>query len=118
MSPSRNERCPCGSGAKFKKCCGNLAAQPSRPAPPRLPLNAVLPIENCGAAHSNNPFEMHILDLIRRGNLPQAEILIRSRLQQSGPDAKALNMLGWIASAADLPGEAAIRCFRAALGWN
>lgn len=26
---SRNARCPCGSGAKFKKCCGNLAVNHS-----------------------------------------------------------------------------------------
>jgi hypothetical protein len=24
----RNAKCPCGSGAKFKRCCGNPAAQP------------------------------------------------------------------------------------------
>jgi hypothetical protein len=23
----RNAKCPCGSGAKFKRCCGNPAAQ-------------------------------------------------------------------------------------------
>jgi hypothetical protein len=23
----RNERCPCGSGLKFKRCCGSLASQ-------------------------------------------------------------------------------------------
>jgi SWIM/SEC-C metal-binding protein len=23
----RNEQCPCGSGTKFKKCCGRLSAQ-------------------------------------------------------------------------------------------
>src|SRR5580698_3672679 len=95
MSPSRNERCPCGSGLKFKKCCGDLSERPPSPAPPRLPLIAVLPIEHCGAAHSSDPFDIHILDLLRRGNLSQAEILIRSRLQHAGRQAKALNMLGW-----------------------
>jgi SWIM/SEC-C metal-binding protein len=24
----RNDRCPCGSGKKFKKCCAGLPAQP------------------------------------------------------------------------------------------
>jgi uncharacterized protein YecA (UPF0149 family) len=32
-TPGRNEKCPCGSNLKFKRCCGN----PVRPAmPPRL----------------------------------------------------------------------------------
>ena len=26
-NPPRNAPCPCGSGAKFKRCCGNPAAQ-------------------------------------------------------------------------------------------
>ena len=29
MSPSRNEACPCGSGAKFKRCCGAPGATPA-----------------------------------------------------------------------------------------
>lgn len=27
-SPARNEACPCGSGVKFKKCCGRPGARP------------------------------------------------------------------------------------------
>ena len=26
MKPQRNQPCPCGSGKKFKRCCGNAAA--------------------------------------------------------------------------------------------
>ena len=29
----RNAACPCGSGVKFKKCCGNPAAPPANSAP-------------------------------------------------------------------------------------
>lgn len=28
--PGRNDPCPCGSGLKFKRCCGGSAAQPDR----------------------------------------------------------------------------------------
>ena len=35
LSPSRNDPCPCGSGRKFKKCCGApAAAAPVSPAQP------------------------------------------------------------------------------------
>lgn len=38
----RNERCPCGSGKKFKKCCINGPRQQTifKPGPPQLPLPA------------------------------------------------------------------------------
>jgi hypothetical protein len=29
----RNAACPCGSGVKFKRCCGNAAAPPANSAP-------------------------------------------------------------------------------------
>ena len=37
-APGRNEPCPCGSGDKFKRCCGQVA-----PAFPSLPDHAVWP---------------------------------------------------------------------------
>src|SRR5690349_11420921 len=40
VRPGRNDRCPCGSGQKFKKCCLNTTA--TRAAPPPSPVsNAV-----------------------------------------------------------------------------
>ena len=38
-SPGRNEPCPCGSGRKFKHCCGN-AAQPVTGLPTPADRNA------------------------------------------------------------------------------
>lgn len=32
----RNEPCPCGSGQRYKRCCGSLGNKPSRP-PPAVP---------------------------------------------------------------------------------
>ncbi len=38
---SRNQPCPCGSGIKYKKCCGNMAHQPGAgPASPTQQLYA------------------------------------------------------------------------------
>lgn len=33
----RNQPCPCGSGLKYKKCCGRLSTSKSQPLPRRLP---------------------------------------------------------------------------------
>jgi tetratricopeptide (TPR) repeat protein len=38
MSPGRNDPCPCGSGKRYKACCGRLEAAPTTaaPAPPAV----------------------------------------------------------------------------------
>lgn len=36
--PQRNERCPCGSGKKYKQCCRNL------PAIPEIPTDVIWPV--------------------------------------------------------------------------
>jgi len=111
---SRNESCPCRSGLKFKNCCGRLAQSPARTAP-SIPHNEALPFENCGFTNPTDPFERSIADLVRRGNLPQAEILLRDSIARHGNSAKALNCLGWIAAAVGLP-EAAMDYFAQAAG--
>ncbi len=41
MKPGRNDPCPCGSGSKYKQCCGKvIALQPAAPAP--------APARSCG----------------------------------------------------------------------
>ncbi len=85
-------------------------------APPPRPVpyaSRALPWEDCGYQDATDPVEKIIVDLLRRGNLPQAEILVRSRLVQNGNPAKALNCLGWIAAAVGLP-EPAIDYFEQA----
>jgi len=34
LTPGRNEPCPCGSGRKFKRCCGAVRAEEASPALP------------------------------------------------------------------------------------
>jgi hypothetical protein len=99
---SPNESCPCGSGLKFKNCCGRLPQSSPRVAH-STPHDEALPFENCGFLNPTDPFERSIVDLIRRGNLPQAEILLRDNIARHGNSANALNCLGWIAAAVGLP---------------
>src|SRR6266498_4157616 len=35
LTPGRNEPCPCGSGRKFKRCCGAPRKEEASPAPSR-----------------------------------------------------------------------------------
>ena len=55
-----------------------------------------------------------IPDLLRRGNLPKAEILLRAWLRESPEHPEALFSLGQIAAAVNLPAEAANLFERAA----
>ena len=41
-SPSRNAPCPCGSGKKYKKCCGAQAAVSTAPSRPRAWMGPLL----------------------------------------------------------------------------
>ena len=66
-----------------------------------------LPLENWGADGAADALERRVLDLLRKGNLPQAEVLLRCRLDESGPEARALNILGWIAATVQMPAFAA-----------
>lgn len=45
---SRNEPCPCGSGKKYKHCCGSLAAQPGPGIPTRQLLIEAEGLRNAG----------------------------------------------------------------------
>ena len=70
-----------------------------------MPSPCLLPLENCGE-NSSDAYDNAVMDLLRRGNLAQAEILVRIRIAQSGVSAHALNILGWIAALVGLPEQA------------
>ncbi|HEX8013085.1 MAG TPA: sulfotransferase [Casimicrobiaceae bacterium] len=77
--PGRNERCPCGSGRRYKQCCG--AADPARvgihPDPEMLWRQAV--------------------DALRAGRLPAAERLFLEVSRRQPRNADAWIMLGMLA---------------------
>jgi len=83
VAAGRNAACPCGSGRKFKACCGRLRSRPV-PGPPDelLPLIALL---NCGRAE---PLEAAARDLLdRRPTLGHAWQLLAEALRRQGKDA-------------------------------
>jgi hypothetical protein len=56
MKPGRNDPCPCGSGKKYKKCCGAA-----------IPIAAIAPAPTTHAA--GNAASGHLLRRMGRGNM-------------------------------------------------
>ena len=67
----RNERCSCGSGLRFKSCCGRVDRRPGSGSTRR-----------------------EALDAHRRGQFTQAETLYLQALQEDPNDIDVLHMLG------------------------
>src|SRR5437016_9135050 len=77
-TPLRNQPCPCGSGQRFKHCCGGIAGSLSGTA---APLPSMM---------------MSALREQRAGNLAAAETLYRAVLDRQPDEADSLHMLGVI----------------------
>ena len=71
---SRNAPCPCGSGQRFKHCCGREPSTTAAATPTRY---------QALAAH-------------RAGRLGEAESLYRRALEQDPADVDSLHMLGTV----------------------
>lgn len=99
-APGRNEPCPCGSGKRYKQCCGSLGADRS-PASPvqREPGNAEAGLLQAAMARH------------QAGRLDDAEALYRQTLQANPANAVAQQYLGVLAMQRGNPvqGEALIR---------
>ena len=96
-----NAPCPCRSNLPFADCHGDLAWT-------RL-LNYSVP-----EVLENQPLLHKALSCAARGNLPLADILVRSHLSQSANDPAALTLLGEIALKCNQR-NAALSFFRQAL---
>jgi tetratricopeptide (TPR) repeat protein len=71
MTPGRNDPCPCGSGRKFKHCCGRVVAVAERQASTPAP-----------AAGAGDPREIgRLVGLVNAGHLQEAESQARALLQ-------------------------------------
>lgn len=79
----RNDPCPCGSGKRFKQCCGAIAEGQAGNAPAAAPS----PLQEFNRA----------LQLHQSGHLEQAEALYRQVLQAEPEHAEAIHFLGLIA---------------------
>ena len=78
--PGRNEACACGSGKKYKKCCGrpeaaatSAGAPPSAPAPPDVPA---------------------LLEMLRAGRHAELEDAARARLARQSGSGVLWKLLG------------------------
>lgn len=72
-------------------------------APPPIPCINILPVENSVELSKAGQIERIIFEMIRKGNLAQAEIILRGYHEKDFGNPSVLNFLGWIASAVNLP---------------
>ena len=79
--PGRNDPCHCGSGKKYKQCCGRIAST------------------SAGSGQWSVPRAMQVaLEYHQAGRLPEAEALYRQILQVEPNHSDALHYLGVIAT--------------------
>ncbi|MHB8474558.1 MAG: hypothetical protein ACYDC8_17280 [Gammaproteobacteria bacterium] len=69
---------------------------------PPIPCTNRLPLESAHQLKSATQFERTIVGLLRKGNLPRAEVLLRTSLEKDPTNPKTFNFLGWIATAVNL----------------
>ena len=82
---SRNSPCPCGSGRRYKDCCGVLAASGPRN-----------PVGQSSSAGSGEALLLRALEAQKARDLAGAEALYRDALKVEPNHADALHMLGVI----------------------
>ncbi len=129
MKPGRNQACPCGSGRKYKHCCGvvNTATRPA--SPPADALRAALAHHRAGRlaqaesyyqqvlqTQPDNCDALHLLGVLvgQRGDTSRAIALIRRALEIRPRFSEAHNNLGSFLQAQGKYDEA-MAAYRAAL---
>src|SRR5271170_1061332 len=75
MRPSRNDPCPCGSGMRYKHCCGALQATAALPETPHAPE-----IPQGGETLQGQETDA-LVAMINQGRLAEAETLARALLR-------------------------------------
>ena len=83
MSSRRNQSCPCGSGKKYKKCCGS-----------RRGVQAAEVVRQQGQGTANLSYAS---SLMQQGRLDEARKTLLSVLQAGPEDVRAIVMLAGIA---------------------
>ena len=76
MNPGRNDPCPCGSGKKYKKCCGAKGSLRTKSATP-------------------DPYA-HALNLLERGDLMESLAVCQALLKANQKNADVLQLVGII----------------------
>ena len=81
--PGRNESCPCGSGSRYKSCCGRLQ-----------PLGQAR-VEDTAGADSESSFEIQsLIALVHGGRFAEAEARARDLLQALPHSGLVWQLLG------------------------
>ena len=130
---SRIEKCPCGSGRRYKDCCGSAgAAAPGPESPSTIPeesFAAALTLHQAGRideaeriyvrildAHPKSPRVLHHLGVCRyqRGDYEAAARHIRAALEYNEREPMAYNNLGLVYKEQHRLDEA-LACFDKAL---
>lgn len=98
MAIGRNQPCPCGSGRKYKHCCGALARQAAQASGG--------PSSADGLAQKLAQTLASASGLLQAGQLAQAERLYRQVLAGDAANAEATHFLGMCLVRAGRTGEA------------
>jgi len=134
--PGRNDPCPCGSGKRYKHCCGSEGAQ-SSPGNTPAPASAQSVLEVAMNHHQNgrlsearaayeavlamedHPYALHYLGVVdmQDGQPEAAETRIRASLQRVPDNPDFLNNLGLTLRAQGRLDEAVV-LYRQALDLN
>lgn len=112
MKIRRNQPCPCGSGKRFKYCCGSLKS----PSTPSLPISSKQSTFQAQPVTISNYKEM-ALHFLQTGQPQKAEAIYRQILLVQSDLAEGHCLLGK-ALAAQNKLEEAIACYHHALKWN
>lgn len=100
MRASRNDPCPCGSGRKFKHCCGALPGTVP-PAPP--------PAQNPAPEVQREPDMASLGALIRQGRFAEAETQADHLVRRQPDDGTLWKILGVVRARAGKDALAALR---------
>ena len=92
LEPRRNEPCPCGSGKRYKKCCGLDAPAASQPAP--QPTAAGLPNSTAKGDAPTAVEKEQAIALFNAGRHGELESLARTLIQQYPVSGFAWKVLG------------------------
>ena len=96
MNQTCNQPCLCGSGLRHKRCCGILPNEIVSVLKTNSSISKFT-LERLDKQGKASYFERNIIDLLSRGNLPQAEIILRLSLENDPNNPKIYNFLGQIA---------------------